>query len=235
MNRSSRKETYQVILLLSATLLCLGLAAYLRFVTNTNVYNYLAWDFFLAWVPVILSGMIKFMNRRLAAAFSSKLATGVVFIAWVFFLPNSAYLFTEILHTFRYFDPQPPSIKFWFDPVFWYSLSVTFTAAVTGLLLSALSLYQVHGLIVRFVARVYSGAAIVCIVLLSSIGVYIGRFIRWNSWDVLNKPLAIMKDLLAESTRTDSLMPEFVLLMFGIQLFSYVFYCVLRTGESASA
>ena len=60
------------------------------------------------------------------------------------------------------------------------------------------------------------------ILLLSSLGVYIGRFNRWNSWDVLSKPGQIIMDIVNDFTVGNSIVIEFVAIVFAIQLFAYV-------------
>ncbi|PIH58513.1 DUF1361 domain-containing protein [Paenibacillus sp. LK1] len=215
--------------LIVATIGCLLVAVYLRTKSNTNMYQFLTWDIFLAWVPFIISSTISYIsNKKLTR--SSIALVGVMCAGWLFFLPNSAYLFTEILHAFRYFDPQGET-KFWVNIDFWYSLSLTFVLAILGLLLSICSIHQIHKLLNKRL-NPFSGMVVVGVVLLlSSLGVYIGRFNRWNSWDVLKQPGLILKDIMTDLNAGNSILVEFVAMVFVIQVLGYITLRILM-GKS---
>ncbi|WP_053781579.1 DUF1361 domain-containing protein [Paenibacillus xylanivorans] len=215
--------------LLVATIGCLLVAVYLRTKTNTNMYQFLTWDIFLAWVPFIISSTISYVcNMKLTK--TSIALVGVMCAGWLFFLPNSAYLFTEILHAFRYFDPQGET-KFWVNIDFWYSLTLTFAVAILGLLLSICSIHQIHKLLNKRLNQFSSMVVVGVILLLSSLGVYIGRFNRWNSWDVLKQPGLILKDIMTDLSAGNSILVEFVAMVFVIQIFGYITLRILM-GKS---
>ncbi|WP_409346694.1 DUF1361 domain-containing protein [Paenibacillus sp. MBLB4367] len=142
------------------------------------------------------------------------------------FFPNSAYLVTEIIHSFRYFDPGT-SGRFWYRIDFWYSLSVTFTAAVTGLLLSSWALLLLHARWKIRLGTQLSWIVAAFVLLLGIVGIYIGRFVRWNSWDMMSDPNAIVSDVFAlvlqESDK--GLFLPFTALFFWIQLLVYAIFC----------
>lgn len=212
-----------------ATIGCLLVAVYLRTKTNTNMYQFLTWDIFLAWVPFIISSTISYVSHKKRTKTRIALV-GVMCAGWLFFLPNSAYLFTEILHAFRYFDPRGET-KFWVDIDFWYSLSLTFVVAILGLILSICSIHQIHGLLNKRLNQFSSMVVVGVILLLSSLGVYIGRFNRWNSWDVLKQPGLILKDIMTDLSAGNSILVEFVVMVFVIQVLGYITLRIL-TGKS---
>jgi len=79
---------------------------------------------------------------------------------------------------------------------FWYDMMLLISFAWTGLLLGIISLYEIH----RFIAKNWYGLAgwmvvIICVIL-TGIGIYIGRFLRWNSWDILTHPMELLMDLI---------------------------------------
>src|SRR5690349_12473421 len=121
-NKTPIEDIRLISVLVLATLCCLGLAQYLRVQSDKNMFNFLSWDVFLAWVPFILSTIIRYISSTKITK-SSLIAIGMLSVVWIFFLPNSAYLFTEVLHTFRYLDVQAEA-RFWFQIDFWYSLTV---------------------------------------------------------------------------------------------------------------
>ncbi|WP_308722933.1 DUF1361 domain-containing protein [Paenibacillus polysaccharolyticus] len=209
--------------LLLTTLCCLGIAVYLRAKSGSNMYAFLDWDMFLAWVPFLISTMIALIFRRKAVrpGWMGMTLTGLLGMIWLFFLPNAAYLFTEMLHAFRYFTAQPES-AFWFEMDFWYSLTLTFGVAILGLMLSTCSIRQIEHVLQLFVHRFVCWIIVGFILLLSCLGVYIGRFNRWNSWDIVSRPGQVVIDLMNDFSSESGLPVAFVTLMFVIQAFAYV-------------
>lgn len=128
--------------LLVATLGCYGLIMYLQSTSGTKMYQFLYWDIYLAWVPVLISlGMIALSRlknievRRLLLLFA-----GVV---WLFFMPNALYLLTELLHAFRFYDVNPDS-RFWLNTQFWLILFTSFSAAGIGLFLTSICIFMIY-------------------------------------------------------------------------------------------
>ncbi len=147
---------------------------------GTTTFLFLIWNLFLAWIPYWLSlaiGPLYERNRSL-------LLTGGLLFVWLLFLPNAPYILTDLVHL-RLRTPIP----------FWYDLMLLISFAWTGLLLGIISLYEVH----RFIAKTWSKLAgwmiITICIILSGIGVYIGRFLRWNSWDIITQPFDLIRDL----------------------------------------
>ncbi len=99
---------------------------------------------------------------------------------WFFFFPNAPYLVTDLLHVFvRYsFDPTE---RFWIDVVFWQHLFTLFTIAILGVLLGSYSLFSVQSLVRISFGVITSWIFVIVVLILSSFGIYIGRFVRWNS------------------------------------------------------
>jgi len=100
--------------------------------------------------------------------------------AWLLFFPNAPYIFTDLTHlTTRYYAH------------FWVDLMLVLSCAVTGLVLGFLSLYLMHCMAVKMFGWFLSWVFIAVIAGLSSFGIYLGRFLRFNSWDVIFKPIAL--------------------------------------------
>lgn len=136
----------------------------------------LIWNLVLAWIPFGLS-IVIYDRSRAGARTLSLVALGLL---WLLFLPNAPYIVTD----FKHLVPSA-SAPLWFDIV------VIAAPAWTGMLLGFLSLYLMQG-VVRGVAGPRPAWAFAVAVLgLSSFGIYIGRALRWNSWDVLADPRLI--------------------------------------------
>jgi uncharacterized membrane protein len=134
--------------------------------------RFLAWNLFLAWIPLVAALLVVGAAERKVAV-----VAGVV---WLAFLPNALYLVTDLVHLSE-------------GVVLWRQVLQFGFAAWTGTLLAVVSLRQVHR---RVTAELGVGAGwlvVAIAVLLSGAGVAIGRFQRWNSWDLLSQPGAVVK------------------------------------------
>jgi len=145
--------------------------------TGSGYYVFLIKNLFLACVPLGLSTLLRIGNHW-RAHWTIQL---VIFTLWLLFLPNAPYILTDILHLTR--ASEAPA---------WYDLALLLSCSGTGLLLGYLSLMDVQGI----VARSFGGAcgwifAMVTLVL-SGFAIYLGRFLRWNSWDVLVAPTLVL-------------------------------------------
>lgn len=141
--------------------------------TGTPSYptKFLIWNLFLAWMPVLFAAGFAAVRLRLWL-----LPLG---LAWLAFLPNSPYLVTDLVHL-------GAGVEFW-RHVLQYGF-----AAWTGIILGVVSLRLVHGRIERELGAVAGWSVVVLAVPLCAIGIVIGRFQRWNSWDLLRQPDAVI-------------------------------------------
>lgn len=142
---------------------------------------YLLWNLFLAWIPLGLSYvLVRLLRSRL---WSSWPAIGVS-LAWLVFLPNSFYMVSDFIHL-----QDMPRTHILFD-------SLMFTLFIlNGLILGYTSLYMVQTELRKRLSMVRSGAFSAVVLLLCSIAIYLGRDLRWNSWDVLVNPAGIIFDV----------------------------------------
>jgi len=143
-------------------------------------FLFLIWNLFLAWVPYFIA---LIMDRTYEKT-KSKGLLGFLFVAWLLFFPNAPYILTDLLHL-KSRHPIPH----------WYDLMMIVSFAWTGLMLGYLSLFEVQRFLTKkFSARLGMGIAVGSI-LLCSFGIYLGRFLRWNTWDVLFRPHLLIGDI----------------------------------------
>lgn len=138
------------------------------------LYTFLLWNLFLAWLPFLFAW----------AAYRKPFITVIYGPLWLLFFPNAPYLVTDFIHL-RQFDAVP----------IWYDAIMLFTFALTGLMLGFLSLYMMQSLVARRFGGVWSWLFAVAAVGMSGYGVYVGRFLRWNSWDVFRQPMSLLADV----------------------------------------
>ena len=132
---------------------------------------FLIWNLVLAWIPVFFAAGFAVVLRR---AWLLPLGLG-----WLAFLPNSPYLVTDLVHLSE-------GVELW-RHVLQYGF-----ATWTGIMLGVVSMRLVHQRIEREWGAVHGWAAVVISIALCSIGVVIGRFQRWNSWDLVTRPDAVV-------------------------------------------
>ena len=168
MSLSTRRIAVVVSLGL-ASLGCCGLVVVRNLHTGNPNFRYLIWNLFLAWVPFVLALLFYDGQRRRMRG------PGLVVLGalWLVFFPNAPYIVTDFIHLNR--DPLSP---LWFD-----GLTIGAFAA-TGLLLGLGSLYLVQSAVRRELGWIVVSASL----LLGSVGIYLGRFMRLNSWDFFTNP-----------------------------------------------
>jgi uncharacterized membrane protein len=196
-----------------ATALCVALEAFREHHYGWIDFRFLLWNLFLAWIPLLLALAVYDGYRRNAPL--AVLVPGAVL--WLLFLPNAPYLVTDFVHLAPYGPPL------WFDGV------LLSTFAWTGLLLGFVSLYLMHALVRhRFGARAGWGGA-VAVLGLTSVGVYLGRFLQWNSWDVLVRPGSRLAEVAPRLGESAALAHAFavMLVLTGLLAASYLAFYVL--------
>jgi uncharacterized membrane protein len=177
-----RQHLLAVGILMVSTLMSVGLLAIRWIAFGHLFYGYMVWDLFLAWVPFWISVAIYILHLRGSHNRRLLLSLGA---AWLLFYPNAPYLLTEFVHLNRSHDGP-----------WWCDLVVVIGFAWNGLMLGLVSLYCVHE-VVRARQGERRGWWMAAIVLgLGSFGISLGRFERFNSWDILHHPLRLTAGIL---------------------------------------
>jgi uncharacterized membrane protein len=177
------------------------------------------WNLFLAWIPFGLALLI-YDRHRSGARRVQLLALGLL---WLLFFPNAPYIVTD----FRYLADIT-------GKAFWYEGLLIGTAASTGLLLGFMSLYLIQAIVRRAAGARYAWLFVFVALGLSSVGVYLGRVLRWNSWDVFVRPGSLLGEL--AGALVDPLghpRPIAITILFtSFLLASYaIFYLLARTSS----
>lgn len=152
---------------------CAGMIAVRIDRTGSGYYRFLITNLFLACIPLFLSTALR-IARHWQLPWTIQLA---VLSLWLLFLPNAPYILTDILHLTR--ASHAPA---------WYDLALLLSCAGTGLLVGYLSLVDVQTIVARSIGQAWSWIFALVSLVLSGFAIYLGRFLRWNSWDVLIDP-----------------------------------------------
>lgn len=205
----ARWLTGLTLLLLAGTAAAAGLQNVRADRTGAPVFAFLFWNLFLAWVPYLLALALVGLDRLRAPGW---LLAGVG-VVWLLFLPNAPYILTDFIHL-----GAIPGAPRWFDVLLIGSF------AATGLALGLASLLLVHHLVAARVGKVAGWVVAIGSLALSSVGVYLGRFPRFNSWDVVTNPhglVEVITSRLADPLGNPFLL-QFAALMTGGLVASYL-------------
>lgn len=179
-------------------------------VSGSPFYLFLIWNIFLAGIPLLISTVVAARRNMPAIALLCWLSV------WLIFFPNAPYIITDLFHL-RERQGIPE----------WYDLLLLVTYAWNGLFMGFISLMDMQQVVSRrageFSGWLFAGFSLV----LASFGVYIGRFLRWNSWDILTAPGELLGDI------TDRLLypadhPRTYALTFVFSIFLIIVYLMLR-------
>jgi uncharacterized membrane protein len=158
--------------LLAASALCAATVVFRNNHAGNTFYSFLIWNLALAWIPFVLA-LAAYANARRG----NEVATVALGVLWLLFFPNAPYLLTDFIHL-----QQSQTTPLWYDALMLASF------AWTGLLLGFGSLYLMQMIWQRAVGPVWSWLGVIGALGLASFGVYLGRFLRFNSWDALLRP-----------------------------------------------
>lgn len=165
------------VILLTGLCLILVLARIIK--TEQFSFVFMLWNLFLAFVPYWLS--IYLSNSKKSGRFKLVIVASL----WLLFLPNSPYMLTDLFHL-----QKRPGLPIWYD------LLLILSFAITGMYLFYLSVIRMVIYAKDHFPKIHHPLSLIILFLLVSYGVYIGRFLRLNSWDVLN-PVSLTKSCLS--------------------------------------
>jgi uncharacterized membrane protein len=202
-----------VLALCLASLLCAALVMARMSYTGKITFTFLSWNLILAWVPFVAASLLQDAHRR-RKGLAVLLPLGLL---WLVFYPNAPYIVTDFIHL----NERRP-VPLWFD------IALLSSFAWTGLMLGFLSLYQVQTVLRDRTNALLGWIFVLTISVLSGFGVYVGRELRWNSWDVVVNPGELLADLWARITQP-FVYPGSVGVSIVFGVFLFVAYLVIET------
>ena len=197
-------------------------------VSGTMNYDFLIWNLFLAWIPFIIAYFTytATLNRRQVLV-----VVPIAAFFWLIFFPNAPYILTDFQHL----------AGVWRDVPTWYDVMLLIWFSFTGLLLGMVSLFLMQEIIRREFGRWVGWSFVAIVAGLSSVGVYVGRFLRWNSWDIFFHPAGMAEytlqraqDPSLQSILFTSLFGAFFLFLY-ITLYTFGHLLLERQKNEASA
>lgn len=148
---------------------------------HSTAFEYLIYNLFLAWIPL---GITLWLERMLRHRLWSSWPPFLLTLFWLGFLPNAFYMISDYIHL-----QEVARVDLLYDVIMFSSFILNAFA------LGLISLYIVHSELRKRVSPVSSWALMGATILLTSFAIYIGRDLRWNTWDVLLNPASILFDV----------------------------------------
>lgn len=179
-SRASRRRAVAFLALVGASAFAVGLVWLRQEVSGEWRYLNLVWNLFLAWLPFVFA-LVAYDRDRSGRRLLVVLLPAAL---WLAFLPNAPYLVTDYM-LLREIEGVPV----WFDVVMLTSF------AWTGLVLGFVSVYLIQSVARRRAGAVAGWTCAVASLALSGVGIYLGRVLRWNSWDLAVQPTAVLADV----------------------------------------
>lgn len=194
--RNHHDRPFLALVLIASSCASLALVAFRLYYSGHVAYAFMPWNLFLAWVPLWMAAALHHVTRTRSA---SGVTLAAVAVLWLLFLPNAPYLLTEFIHASYTPSQRPIALLAGVSPArsvpVWYDAAMILTFAWTGLLLSFVSLHVVQRVVGERLGTRSGWVMVVGVLGLSGFGVSLGRFQRWNSWNLFSQPLALLTDV----------------------------------------
>jgi uncharacterized membrane protein len=178
------------------------------FHTGKITFIFMIWNLFLAYVPYAISTCMTARGagetraardareihptRQAGAALASRrrqsqFFTALLFLAWLLFIPNSFYILTDLYHLAD--NHRNSLVPEWFD------LALILSFAWNGLLLGILSVRQIEKILIPQASIFQEWLFLYPVMWLNALGVYTGRYLRYDSWDIITNPFQLLSDI----------------------------------------
>ena len=162
------------------SILCFCFSIFRFMYTDTKVFLFLNWNLFLAFVPWAVTSIVILKPGIQGYRITVFILLGI----WLLFFPNAPYILTDLFHL-RLNSNMPK----------WFDLILILSFAWTGLIFGYLSLWDIEKLLSKYLSQFWISLISVTLLFIGSFGIYLGRYLRWNSWDILNEPFYLIYDI----------------------------------------
>jgi uncharacterized membrane protein len=207
------QATYAILL---STLFALALFIARILQSHSVEYRNLIWNLFLAWIPYLFSLWTAALYALRPGRWWVLIFPGFL---WLIFFPNAPYIITDFLHL-----SNRPGVPIWYD------ILLLATFAWTGCFLAIASLRTMQIIVKNHFGWLLSWFFVGAALTLGGLGIYLGRFSRWNSWDLFFTPKEILSDVAMRVMNPLSNLNffGFTILFTGFLLVSYLMFISIR-------
>ena len=170
-------------IMLASSFLSMILLSFRMYITGNPAYIFLGWNLFLAWLPFLCALCLDEVKNYT----KKRIVTYGLLCMWLAFFPNSPYIITDLFHLHK-----RAGMPLWFD------LFLIISFAWNGLMLGFASLMLVQQWLSANVRTWMNWTLVVTVMFMCGYGVYLGRFERWNSWDILSQSGGLFQCVLSD-------------------------------------
>jgi len=206
-------------LIISCGFSCLLLIARV-FITGYLTYIFLVWNLFLAFLPYAITEWL-WTHSQVA---KNKWKLMAAMILWLLFIPNSFYILTDLFHLDT-FHSAPK----------WFDLLLLFSFAWNGLLLGLISVRKTEMLLEEVSGRGFSLVIVFMVMWLNAFGIYIGRYLRFNSWDVITQPFSLFNEMFEILLHPVRNKMEWGMMMVYALFMTLLYITIKKLGENFQA
>lgn len=167
-------------------ILCVALLTIRLKATNSFFFLFLGWNLILAMIPYGIS-VTLLAQKKLYSKWWFRIP---IIMLWILFLPNAPYLITDLQHL--RVTPQA---------TLWYDILLLFSFIIYALILMIFSVRHMETLLPKKWGETKRFFSIASIFLLCGFGIYLGRYLRWNSWDVIQNPSDLLDQIWMQITQ----------------------------------
>ncbi|MCA9332917.1 DUF1361 domain-containing protein [Candidatus Saccharibacteria bacterium] len=170
-----------ILALVTANLVSLVLFS-LRVIDSGGLrYWFLVWNLVLAWIPLVFAVLLSINLKKKSW---SSIPNILITLMWLVFLPNSFYLVSDLIHLQTTYE-----VSILYDTVLFTSF--IFNSYLSGFI----SLFIVHKELIKRTSLKTAHIIIASVLLLCSFAIYLGRVLRWNTWDIFLHPNSLLFDV----------------------------------------
>ena len=213
-----RKSIYLCICIIGYFLYGLAISLYTGRIGNVIF----VWNVVLAFMPYLFVQLLHLYRQK------SNTNKGVVVLLaflWLIFFPNAPYMVTDLMYIAGAAGVDGIDI---YSLLFWIKLLYLAIGAMFAALMGLSSLHDMHQLVLKWKGRVFGSVFLAVVCLLSGLAIYVGRVLRFNSWDVL-RPVTLLKSI---AEQMDMFTVLFSLLFAGCVFGTYIIYNLIAgSGE----
>lgn len=181
MKRLQSVQSYFLLALVGSAAVSLSFFSYGALQNHSLEFSYLVWNLFLAWLPLAFAlRLTSLLRYKLWSSWEGLLYS----VLWLVFLPNSFYMISDFIHL-----QDVLRVNLLYDSVMFTSF--IYSAVVVGFT----SLHMMHLQLHRRLGGRVAALFVAITLLVCSFAIYVGRDLRWNSWDILTNPGGLLFDL----------------------------------------
>jgi len=201
-NRKPAQDILQLSGLLALAVLgCAALYGFRVLLSKRIYYLYLVQNIALAFVPYLIAAVAALILPRMKSGAFKTILLIVSALLWMAFYPNAPYIFTDFIHIVnKVYLKVAPALWPNLDALIWYDLIMTAAFAFVGHFIGLVSMWLVQNIMSSVWGKHITRWFLAFASVLAGFGVYLGRFSRLNSWDIVMDPKHVLGEVMEAAT-----------------------------------